>query len=126
MATLCLNDPQVSRERRIGVFINSDSPAHIRVLRVYPCLQTSCLDVAAVDLLLSTLKLEILFCCLPVCKGGPVLGEYVMVRMFENFKFGEIAIFDNVQLHEGWAGWLLKGSQSVVLVNCITNRSTAS
>jgi len=75
IATLHLYDLEMISKFWVATFMNGNSPAHIIVLRIYPGLQASNLNVAAVDLLLGTFNLEIHFCCLPVCKDGPIFGE---------------------------------------------------
>lgn len=41
--------------------------------------------------------------------------------MFEDFEFGEIAVFNNFRVYEVGAGWRLEGGEGIVAVNCITN-----
>jgi len=55
--------------------MSSNSPAHLSIVCVYPSLQLSNLNMAAMDLLLGTLNLEVFFGCLSVCERGPLFGE---------------------------------------------------
>src|SRR6267378_3184568 len=126
MAALDLQDLQVCGEDRITAFMCSNSPGHHHVLLVNPGLDTSNLDVAAMDLLFGTLDFEIFVCCLSVDKGSPLFGEDVMVGVFEDLKLGKGAVIDDFGEHEDGTGWLLKGRKVIVAGDCVMNCYTVA
>jgi len=126
MAALDLQDLQVCSEGRVTAFIRGDSLGHHPVVLVNPGLYTSNLDVAATDLLFSTLDFEIFVGCLLVGKGSPLFGEDVMVGVLEDFKLREGAVIDNFRVHKEGAGWLLKGGEVIVALDCVMNSGTAA
>ena len=121
MPVLYLLGLQVCSKGRITVFMIGNSPGHNCVLLINPGLYMGNLNVAAMDLLFSTLNFEIFACCLSVGKDGPLFGEDVMVRVLEDFKLGEGAVIDDCGVYEKGTGWLLKGCKVIVLADCIMN-----
>jgi hypothetical protein len=93
--TLHLYGLQVSSKGSVGFFVSGDGPAHVCILRIDPSLQVHNLNVAVANFLLGTLKLEIFFSCLSVCKRRPFFGEDIMIRVLKNLELREVAIFDN-------------------------------
>jgi hypothetical protein len=75
MATLHLYGLQVSSECGVTAFMSGNSAAHLSVICIYPGLQSSNLNMAATDLLLGTLNLEVLFGRLSICERGPLFGK---------------------------------------------------
>ena len=75
MVVLDLYSLQVSSECGVTAFMSSNSAAHVSIICFYPGLQSSNLNMAATDLLLGTLNLEVLFGHLSVCEGGPLFGK---------------------------------------------------
>jgi len=75
MTMLHLYGLQMSSECGVTAFMSSNSTAHVSIISIYPGLQSSNLNMAAMDLLLSTLDLEVLFGRLSVCEGGPLFGK---------------------------------------------------
>ena len=75
MATPHLYGLQVSSECRATAFMNSNGTAHVSIICIYPGLQSSNLNMAAMDLFLGMLDLEVFFGRLSVCEGGPLLGK---------------------------------------------------
>jgi hypothetical protein len=126
MTALHLHDFQVSRERRVLAFASSNSPSHFRVVRIYPSLQASNLDVAAADLLFGTLNFEVFVCGLSIDRDGPGFREEVVVGVLENLKLGEVAVLDNFGVFEVGARWRLKRCKGIIAVDCIANRITAA
>jgi hypothetical protein len=116
----------VSSKRSVRFFVSGNDPAHVSILRIDPSLQARNLDVAAADFLFGTLKLEIFFCCLSVCKRRPFFGEDIMIRVLKNLELREVAIFDNFRVRKRRARWILKWRQSVVTLDRVTNCSAAA
>ena len=123
LTTLHLHNLQVGSKHRI-IFVGSNGPRQLCVVLIHPSLQVSNLNVAVLNFLLGALELEILVCCLPVVKDGPVFGEEIVIGMLDNFELGEIAVFNNFRVYEVGAGWHLEGGKGIVAVNCIMNCST--
>jgi len=98
MAALDLQDLQVCSEGKVTAFIHGDSLGHHPVVLINPGPYPSNLDVAATDLLFSTLDFEIFVGCLSVGKGSPLFGEDIMVGVLEDFKLGEGAVIDDFRV----------------------------
>lgn len=126
MTALHLHNFQVSSERRALAFTSSNSPSHLRVVRIHPSLQASNLNIAAADLLFGTFNFEVFVCGLPIDRDGPGLREEIVVCVLENLELREVAVLDNFGVFEVGARWRLKRCKGVIAVDCIANRITAA
>ena len=124
MVVLDLQDLQVCSEGRVTAFTCGDSPGHHPIILVNPGLYMGNLNIAAIDLLFSTLDFEIFVGGLPVGKGSPVFGEDVMVRLLEDFKLREGAVIDDFGVHKDGTGQLLMGHKVIVAGDCVMNCCT--